>query len=166
MRTTWQTPSESQVTENNFPKQKGIIRILRGFSMSRLLLETLVIPKLMMLPNQTILLEDYSLIWSLELADPYFSKPGDIELILRFETFEEFFKDGLRKCDIWLNGETKLVWIISGKTVSPGRVQSTRERSMIFITEFYNPIERFFEVIAWEAKRELSLADTRLGRDW
>lgn len=84
---------------------------------------------------------------NIELADPTFATPGNIDIMLGGQHYAELILDGMLKKNGYLAQNTKLGWIISGKSTTEERPM---QRSTCLITRT-NPstdeiLEKFWKI--------------------
>lgn len=105
----------------------GAVNVLftsRFKSGQRFYMQALIMSKLTgQLPSTSLNIKQWYHTHGIELADPYYHLPGDIDVLIGIATYAEIMEEGLRRGKL---GEpiaqcSKIGWIIYGQTKSPAK---------------------------------------------
>lgn len=114
-------------------------------------IDAIVIKKITsLLPGEEILAQHWPHIKGLLLADPTYSQPGKIDILLGADVYAEILTNGIRQgpYNTPMAQNTIFGWIISGKTIDKGDRKTTMSNMVTFHNriEIDNILKRFWEI--------------------
>lgn len=113
------------------------------------------------LPNHRLPERNWNHLRSITLADPEFSVPGHIDILLGADVFSEIIMQGLRrgKSNEPVAQKTTLGWIICGKAILSDAQHHTTIQTFHNCVEVDRLIKRFWEIEEVSPERHLSVED-------